>query len=301
MLCSSIKNGSIFMFMLLWSFSTLQAMKQDSLGLPGDDFDLYAALELFKKSNSPEEFEKSLNSEENHINNLDLNGDNQIDYIRVSDYASGNAHSIVLQAVLSDTEMQDVAVIEMEEKAKMVHLQIVGDEDLYGKDYIIEPIEDNTLPNAPIMNDNAPPVVVNVYAWPAVQYLYTPGYRVWISPYHWSIRPPWWRPWRPMYWHAYYRIVRPYHNYYRPVQIHRTMIARGIYAPNRTRATVIRQNNSAHYVPRNGNIMGSTRRMSKIGQQSNVQRDQRVRNNNAGQRSNRVRAGRGGGGGRGRR
>jgi hypothetical protein len=36
----------------------------DSTGLPGDNFSLEGALELFKKSASPEEFEKLLNTED---------------------------------------------------------------------------------------------------------------------------------------------------------------------------------------------------------------------------------------------
>ena len=35
------------------------------------------------------------------INNLDLNNDNYIDYIKVIDYVDGNVHTIVLQAYLT--------------------------------------------------------------------------------------------------------------------------------------------------------------------------------------------------------
>jgi hypothetical protein len=51
----------------------------------GDDFSLEGALELFKNSNSLEEFEKNLNQEKNQVNNLDLDGDGQTDYINVED------------------------------------------------------------------------------------------------------------------------------------------------------------------------------------------------------------------------
>ena len=57
-------------------------MESDSTGLPGDNFSLEAAIELFKKSTSPEDFEKRLNTENNDVNNLDLNEDGEIDYIR---------------------------------------------------------------------------------------------------------------------------------------------------------------------------------------------------------------------------
>ncbi|MCK7538499.1 MAG: hypothetical protein MZV63_49850 [Marinilabiliales bacterium] len=53
------------------------------LGLPGDNLDLYAVLDLFQKSKTIEDFEKSLNLEETGINNLDLNLDNKVDFIKV--------------------------------------------------------------------------------------------------------------------------------------------------------------------------------------------------------------------------
>ena len=49
--------------------------------VPGDDFSLEGALELFKKSASPEEFERILNAENSKVNNLDLNGDGNQDLI----------------------------------------------------------------------------------------------------------------------------------------------------------------------------------------------------------------------------
>ena len=83
-------------------------MKSDSTGLPGDHFSLEGALDLFKKSASPEAFEKSLNNEENHINNLDLNGDGEIDYVKVISKQEGDIHIFILQVPVSETEDQDV-------------------------------------------------------------------------------------------------------------------------------------------------------------------------------------------------
>ena len=40
------------------------------LGLPGDNLDLFAVLDLFQKSKTIEDFEKSLNEEKTGINNL---------------------------------------------------------------------------------------------------------------------------------------------------------------------------------------------------------------------------------------
>lgn len=59
-----------------------------------------------------------INSEDNHVNNLDLNADGDIDYIKVIDKSDGDVHAFVLQVIVSETENQDIAVIEMEKTEK---------------------------------------------------------------------------------------------------------------------------------------------------------------------------------------
>jgi hypothetical protein len=82
---------------------------EEYLGLPGDNLNLYAVMDLFQKSETLEGFERDLNAENARINNLDLNGDNLVDYIMVSDYVDGNVHNIVLRVALNQNENQDVA------------------------------------------------------------------------------------------------------------------------------------------------------------------------------------------------
>ena len=59
---------------------------EEYLGLPGDNLNLYATMKLFQESETLEAFERDLNDEKSKINNLDLNGDNLVDYITVTDY-----------------------------------------------------------------------------------------------------------------------------------------------------------------------------------------------------------------------
>src|SRR6187399_1320075 len=110
------------------------------LGLAGDNLDLYAVLTLFQKSKTIEAFEKSLNDEKTKINNLDLNLDKKVDFIKVTTKKDGDSYTFVLQVDVSKKETQDVAVILVSrDKNKKVSIQMVGDKDLYGKDYVIEP------------------------------------------------------------------------------------------------------------------------------------------------------------------
>lgn len=210
-------------------------MAQDA-EVPGDNFSLEGALELFKKSESPEEFEKLLNAQDSKVNNLDLNGDGYIDYIRVIDRNDGNVHTFTMQAVISDREVQDVAVIALEKKANgKAVLQIIGDEDVYGMETIIEPTQEVRV-NA---GTTTTTTYVNVWAWPAVQYVYSPSYVVWVSPWSWSVRPVWWYGWHPVVYYRYDSWWRPYRPYYARCYSPRIAYAHRIYRPYRTTSVIV--------------------------------------------------------------
>lgn len=237
----------------------------DSLGLPGDNLDLYGVLDLFKKSENPEEFEKALNSSETKLNNLDLNGDGEIDYIRVIDRTDKDVHALVLQIPVNEDESQDVAVIEIEKKDDgTVHMQIVGDEELYGKNYIIEPTEEknagslaserssqtpsNSQPAvvpAPAPPSATPPVVVNVIAWPTVRYIYQPVYAPWVSPWRWRYYPAYWHPWKPVYWGMYHPYWYPHHYYHHRVYVYGMVRAHDVYYSHRVVSRTVYQRRTA--------------------------------------------------------
>jgi len=226
--------------------------EEGSLGLPGDNLNLYAVMKLFQESETIEGFERRLNEEDSRINNLDLNGDERIDYIRVNAEKEGNVHIFVLQVAVNARENQDVAVITVwQEKDNSVRVQLIGDEALYGKDYIIEPnyddVAEGETPNPAYTGNEivveGQAVVVNrvttyeVAAWPIVRYVYLPTYVVWRSPWYWDYYPGWWSPWRPYYWHTYYGYhyhwYHHYHGYYRPCHHYRAPYYRNVYYGSR--------------------------------------------------------------------
>lgn len=205
--------------------------------VPGDNFNLQGALELFKKSASPQDFEERLNSPDAKVNNLDLNGDGYIDYIRVFDREDRNVHVFILQAVISERESQDVAVIELEKQANgKAVLQIIGDEDLYGIETIIEPTRE-VYTYAGTTTSN---VQVNVWSWPVVRYVYGPMYTsLWVSPFTWYVHPRWWQPWRPVAYVYYAPLWNPFRPYYALCYSHRVVYAHHIYAPYRRTSVVV--------------------------------------------------------------
>ena len=88
----SMKNNSLLLIFLAVAWVGASAQTTLESEVPGDNFSLEGALELFKKSASPEEFERMLNSPDSKVNNLDLNNDGNTDYVRVIDRNEGNVH-----------------------------------------------------------------------------------------------------------------------------------------------------------------------------------------------------------------
>ena len=189
--------------MSLFSLPAFSQTENDStlLGLPGDNLDLYAVLDLFQKSKTIEEFEKSLNLEKTAINNLDLDLDNKVDFIKVVTKNEGDDFTFILQVAVSKTETQDVAVILVsKDESKKITMQIVGDPDLYGKDYIVELKESKTPAvtanpaytgtDTVVVSAPAKTTVVVVESAPIVQYVYSPAYVPYVPPYYYGFYPP---------------------------------------------------------------------------------------------------------------
>jgi hypothetical protein len=230
----------------------------DSTGLPGDNFSLQGALQLFQDAASPEAFEEAINKEGNHVNNLDLDEDGNTDYVQVVSKMDKDAHVFILQVAVSEKETQDIAVIELEKTgSEIAMIQIVGDEDIYGEQIIVEPdsgddaasidfINNSNLrgPNAPFEYD-APGIIINVWLWPSVRFVFAPVYRPWISPWRWDHHPAWWKPWKPYGWNVWHPFRVNHHRSFVVVHTHRAVHAHRVYTPFRSSSTVVRTRHSA--------------------------------------------------------
>lgn len=220
--------------------ATAMAAPADSTGLPGDHFSLEAALAMFKASANLSEFEKRINDSKNGVNNLDLNGDGRVDFMKVRTGGEGDDRMVVLSAVLSKDESQDVAVIEISRQGKeRALLQIVGDVDLYGNARVVEPYEEgeeDDIDRGPAvsLNGSKADVWVNVWFWPCVSWFYGPSYIVYFSPWYWDFYPDWWMPWPPYTYVVFYGYCEPYHHHYHHTHTHRTAhIHNTVYMPRR--------------------------------------------------------------------
>ena len=126
--------------------------------------------------------------------------DNKVDFIKVETQKEGNDFLFVLQDPINKKETQDIAVISVtKDDAGKVSMQIIGDKDLYGKDYIVEP---KTKPTAavttnpgytgddPVESTPASTTVIVVESAPIVQYVYSPAYVPYYPPYYYGYYPP---------------------------------------------------------------------------------------------------------------
>jgi hypothetical protein len=234
------------------------------LGLPGDNLDLFAVLDLFQKSKTIEDFEKSLNEEKTGINNLDLNLDSKVDFIKVVTKQEGQDFTFVLQVDVSEKEIQDVAVVLVsKDKNGKVTMQIVGDKDLYGKDYVIEPKSASPAVTAnpgytgtePVVATAPSTTVVVVESAPIVQYVYSPVYVPYYPPYYYAYYPPYYAAFTVMavsvYHHNnYYHHGGYYGGHGNTVVIHNTNNYNNYNNSRNTSNTVNRNNANGNY---NGN------------------------------------------------
>ena len=297
---------SIFAFFLLaGSAFAAQTYPEGYLGLPGDNLNLYAVMNVFQESETLEAFERKLNDPEEVVNKLDLNNDGYVDYIMVNDYQyeNGDVHNIVMSVALNQNENQDVAVIVVEKKRDgSVMIQLIGDEALYGKNYIIEPQYAET-PNpgyrGNVVRTQANVVHTTYYevaSWPVIVYLTRPVYRPWRSVWYWGYYPHYWSPWRAHYWHYYYGYHYPshsyyyahyrpwrhyranhYHRYYYPtVRRHSPLVVvninRGVYKETYSRPETRREGEAlyAHRSSTSGRVPGGNRSAGTINNRSNA-------------------------------
>ena len=182
-----------------------------------ENLDLKTVATLFGQAKDLEQFEQLLNNPDSAFSNLDLNGDGEVDYLRVIETADNNRHLVVVQAVLAKDIYQDVASIfvEKDDTTQSVTIQVIGDEYIYGTNYIIEPV----YIHRPL-----------IYDW-----FWGTSWVCWHSPYYWGYYPHWWRPyycvdpfvyWDHCYWHHYhypicsYRTGHHHHPHYRPMHQH---------------------------------------------------------------------------------
>lgn len=152
--------------------------------------DLNAVAAAFAEARNVAEFEQLLNSSRYMINNLDLNRDGWIDYLRVIETHRGVYHTFLIQACLGQSMFQDVATLVAEHRPSALYVEVIGDRWLYGPNYIVRPVFVKRPP------------LWTVFGRPA--------YVAWSSPYYYGYWPSYYQKPKPIYLNHYQAYVRTY-------------------------------------------------------------------------------------------
>ena len=152
--------------------------------------DLNAVAAAFAESRNVAEFEQLLNSSRYMINNLDLNRDGWIDYLRVIETHRGVYHTFLIQACLGHSLYQDVATLVAEHRPNALYVEVIGDRWLYGPNYIVRPV---FIKRPPLWD---------VFG--------RPTYAAWTSPYYYGYWPSYYQKPKPIYLNHYQAYVRTY-------------------------------------------------------------------------------------------
>lgn len=141
----------------------------------GDNLDLQALGQLVQTSSSAQEIENKLNTD-GSINNLDLNGDGVVDYIKVSEFGDGSNRGFSFTVDMPDGSTSEVATIDIEQGNGVANMNIHGNRDYYGDNAYYQ--SSHALRDLMIMN-----------------YLFS-YHRPYYSPYHYGYYPSTYRSYR---------------------------------------------------------------------------------------------------------
>ncbi len=237
-----MKTQKLFFTLLASSFLQL-SLAQDRTTVTAssndisDNLDLKAVASIFGDASDLEDFERRLNDPKTQISNLDLNNDNQVDYLRVIESTEKSTHLIIIQSVLERDIFQDVATIEVEKDSNnQVQVQVVGNTFMYGNNYIYEPVYVRT----PIIYD----------------YFWVNNYQPYYSSYYWGYYPTYYYAWNPYPIYRYRSNVNIYinnYNHYNYVNIRRSQRAVALHNIRRSNGYEV-QNPNRSFASRNANV-----------------------------------------------
>jgi hypothetical protein len=218
----AMKTKLFFIAIMALGFTSFEAQSQTTVYAKNsdisDNLDLRAVASIFGESANLQDFERRLNDPKYQISNLDLNDDDQVDYLRVIESVEKRTHVIIIQSVLDRDVYQDIATIDVErDNYNKVSVQVVGNSYLYGDNYIYEPVY------------NVAPVIYTSF--------WVNNYRPYYSSWTWNFYPTYYYAWRPYPVYRYRNNINVcinVNNHYNYVNTRRSYRAPVLYESRRT-------------------------------------------------------------------
>lgn len=226
-------------FFLIWAFFTCGSSDStpDTSSSTGEDMtviadkaaseglDLELLLPLVREAKDAEDLERRLN-EKDGINNLDLNADGKVDFIKVTEFGNKEAYGFSLTTQPEESQEQEIATIEIKrEDDEKASVQVSGNQQIYGQNHY----HTATFPSA---------------GWFLLGYLLAP-HPPYYSPFYWGYYPSYWSPWYPRPYASYSTYSRNYsssfwtsgnHSTYGGLRRSYTPMNTGITSPNAGKA-----------------------------------------------------------------
>lgn len=101
-----------------------------------EGLDLQAVGALVKKAKDGEHLERLLNDKKEGLNNLDLDLDDKVDFIKVTEYGDAKVKGFSLTTEPASGEEQEIATIEIEKsEADKASVQVRGNQNIYGNNH----------------------------------------------------------------------------------------------------------------------------------------------------------------------
>ena len=171
----------ILIAVVLWSILKPSKPKQEynvdvaTVVTAADGLDLQAVGGLIKKAKNAEDLEKLLNDNSAGVNNLDLDEDGKVDYIKVTEFGEDSAKGFSLTTEPIKGEEQEIATILVEKSADdKANVEIQGNREVYGNNHYYR----------------------SSFPWTSVllmSYLWSP-HRFYASPWRYGSYPGYYRP-----------------------------------------------------------------------------------------------------------
>lgn len=140
--------------------------------------DLNAVGDLLKNVKTTEQLEQNLNDQKLGVNNLDLDEDGKVDFIKVTEYGKDSVRGYSLTVEPAQGEEQEIATIEIEKTSSTQGIMVVhGNENVYGRDHYYH--------SRFSMGD-----------YMLMSYLWGPRWGMWHSSYRYGYPPSYYRSYR---------------------------------------------------------------------------------------------------------
>jgi len=134
--------AGIFIFLIVISFLWPSGgdknynVNVQSTVYAGEGLDLATIGSLLKKAENATELERLLNDPATGVNNLDLNEDGKVDYVKVTEYGNDKSKGFSLTVEPIAGEVQEIATINIEKSGDdKAEVEVRGNEQVYGQNH----------------------------------------------------------------------------------------------------------------------------------------------------------------------